>query len=176
MARSDDPLRAEYAGVDEVLGERLLATAETLTLHLPAHDREGPACHRHGDGWRLVDVEGALAYGGKLCRSCFRVHLEHLARDTTSPVEHRADDARETPSYDEIDAVVRADGGDLRVASLTEEVGRSTGGGSVYHVPTGDGSALCGVEIDVVDERELVESHFRPCSDCFDLDAVAGEK
>lgn len=169
MGRSDPArLRAEYAGVDEVLPEQLLANDETLTLHLPARDREGPECNGHGSSrWRLVDVEGALAYGAELCRNCFKMYLENLARDPSSPVE-RAAGGGVTTSHEEIDVVARADGGDLRLTTLTDRVARVTGSSTTYHAPTASG-ALCGADVNKIDKRANLPQ-YRPCKECFDVD------
>lgn len=170
MARSDPPrLRAEYGGVDEVLPEQLLANESSLTLHLPARGREGPACNRRvASAWRLVDVGGALAYGAELCRSCFKMHLENLARDPASPVERRDAGNAVTASYEEIDVVARADGGDLRLAALTDRVARVTGSSTTYHAPTPEG-ALCGADVNKIDERANLPQ-YRPCKACFDVE------
>ena len=57
------------------------------------------------------------------------------------------------------------------LTSLTERVGCVTGkrgSDRVYHAPTGDGS-LCGVSMDRVVDREILEGHYRPCGNCFDI-------
>lgn len=168
-----DRLRAEYAGVDEALPEQLLANDGTLTLHLPAAEGEGPECNGHGSsGWRLVDVDGALAYGAELCRNCFAIHLEHLARDPSSPVE-RAAGGGVTASYERVDVVARADGGDLRLTALTDRVARVTGKSTTYHAPTPSG-ALCGADVNKIDERENLPQ-YRPCELCFDVERVEEE-
>lgn len=164
---TDFRLRERYAGVFQAVPDELITLETTRTLHSPARDRAGPACSCQPDrNWRYVDARDAVRFGDELCHGCFRMLLEHRARDPASPVE-RVDSAADPAPDREIVTHATADGGSARLASLTEEVGRSTGGGSVFHAPTGDGSALCGVAIDIVSERELVESHFAPCSDCF---------
>lgn len=168
-----DRLRAEYAGVDEVLPEQLLANNETLTLHLPAAEGEGPECSGHGASvWRLVDVDGALAYGAELCRNCFSMYLEHLAREPASPVE-RARGEGVTSSYETVDVVARADGGDLRLTALTDRVARVTGSSTTYHAPTPSG-ALCGADVNKIDERANLPQ-YRPCELCFDVERVEKE-
>lgn len=164
MARSKRRLRDEYRGVDDATPDVLLALDGPLTLHLPAHDRDGPACSRsENHDWRLVETANALAYGGRLCHGCFELHLEHLARDAASPVE-RVDDGLEDLER------AKADGGRPgRLSTLTEKVGRTTGSSDVFHAPTADKRSLCGTKIDLVADREVLGNHFRPCKDCFDL-------
>lgn len=162
-------LRAEYDGVDEAIPDVLLALDGPLTLHLAAHDRDGPECRRSPDhNWELVDVDDASEFGGRLCRACFELHLEHLARDPSSPVERVA--RAEAVSHGEVAAAVeKADGGRLApLSSLTDRVARLSGSSSVFHAPTADG-ALCGAEVDTIDDRELLPG-YRPCKDCFDVD------
>jgi hypothetical protein len=161
-------LRAEYAGVDEALPDELLANEGTLTLHLPAADGEGPECNGYGEsGWRLVDVDGALAYGAELCLNCFSMYLEHLARDPSSPVERAAGDGV-TASYERVDVVARADGGDVRLTALTDRVARVTGSSTTFHAPTPSG-ALCGADVNKIDERGNLPQ-YRPCESCFDVE------
>jgi hypothetical protein len=169
MRDTDTKLREQYAGVLQAVPDAVLTLEQTRTLHLPARDRDGPACSCQPDrDWEHADTRDAIRFGGELCHGCFRMFLEHRSRDPGSPVE-RVDTDADTDPNPELVTHATADGGSARLASLTEQVGRSTGGGSVYHAPTGDG-ALCGVAIDIVSERELVESHFEPCSDCFGVE------
>jgi hypothetical protein len=167
---TDTKLREQYSGVLQAVPDAVLTLEKSRTLHLPARDRDGPACCCQPDReWDHVDTRDAIRFGGELCHDCFRLYFEHRSRDPGSPVERVDTDAAPDPNP-ELVTHATADGGHVRLTALTEEVGRSTGGGSVYHAPTGDGSALCGVAIDIVSKRELVESHFEPCSDCFGVE------
>ena len=165
---TDQKLRERYTGILDSLPDAVLGLDDTTTLHLPAHDRDGPACtHQPDRDWSFVDPRGAFRFGGELCHGCFRMHLEQLSRNPRSAVERVDADADPNP---EIVTHATADGGRAaRLSSLTEQVGRVTGGSKVYHAPT-DGGALCGKPVDVVTDRELLEGHYRPCSDCFDVD------
>jgi hypothetical protein len=163
------PLREAYDGVDEAVPDVLLALDGPLTLHLPAHDRAGPACIDEPDhNWELVDVDDAIAFGGRLCRGCFERHLDLLARDPTSPVERVA--GVEPVSHGEVTAAVaKADGGRRPpLSSLTDRVARVSGSSSVFHAPTAEG-ALCGAGVDTIVERDHLPA-YRPCQDCFDVE------
>lgn len=62
--------------------------------------------------------------------------------------------------------------GPAPISSLTERVAYNTGNGrtaNVYHAPTADG-ALCGVDPDRVVPREVLETHYRPCKLCYNLE------
>ena len=161
-------LRDRYDGAVEAVPDVLVTLEPPTTLHLPARDRAGPACVETPDReWQHVDSADAVAFGGELCRMCFTLHLEHLARDPSSPVE-RGDTTADVDA--EIVTRAHADGGrPAALTSKTDRVARVTGTSTVYHAPTPYG-ALCGVQTDDVLDRDLVEGHYRPCKDCFDLD------
>lgn len=166
---ADTKLREQYAGILDAVPDAVLTLEKTQTLHLPARDRAGPACSCQPDReWDHVDTRDAIRFGGELCHGCFRMYFEQRSRNPASPVERVDTDADPDPNP-ELVTHATADGGHVRLASLTEQVGRASGGGSVYHAPTGDG-ALCGESVDTITDRELLEGHFAPCSACFDVE------
>lgn len=167
---TDTKLREQYAGILEAVPDALLTLEKTQTLHLPARDRDGPACSCQPDReWELVETAGALRFGGVLCHGCFQMYFEQRSRDASSSVE-RVDGGGGSDPNPEIVTHATADGGQpARLSSLTEQVGRASGGEKVFHAPTDEG-ALCGQPIDVVTDRSVLNGHFRPCTDCFDVD------
>ena len=166
---TDTKLREQYAGVLQAVPDAVLTLEQTRTLHLPARDRDGPACScQPARDWEHVDTRDAIRFGGELCHGCFSMVLEQRSRDSGSPVERVDADADPDPNP-ELVTHATADGGHVRLTALTERVGRANGGGKVYHAPTDDG-ALCGEPIDTVTDRGLLEGHFRPCSACFDAE------
>lgn len=172
------PLRDRYDGAVEAVPEELLTLSPPKTLHLPARGREGPACTVASKrDWRRIDTDTGLAFGAVLCSNCFELYLEHLARDPSAVVE-RVDseavaeiDAERFPKVESA-ALALADGGRPSIASKTDRVARVSGASTIYHAPTADG-AVCGANVDTVEDRELLEPNYRPCKLCFDLD---GEK
>lgn len=171
MSRDTDfRLRERYAGIIDAAPDAVVTLDSSQTLHLPARDRDGPVCCCQPErDWTLVDTQDAIRFGGELCHGCFRVYLEQLSRDPSSGVERVDTDADADPNP-EIVTHAAADGGRRpRLAAYTERVGRVSGGGDVYHAPTGDG-ALCGEDIDTFADRERLDGHFRPCSKCFAVD------
>ena len=171
MARSNrELLREQYAGAVEAVPDTLVTLERSPTLHLPARDRDGPACSsRPGFDWFYADTEDALRFGGALCESCFKMYLELLARDDDTPVARLDTDADAQIDADaEVVTRIEADGGRSPLTSVTERVARVTGSSTVYHAPTASG-ALCGAEVNKTDERELLPQ-YRPCEVCFDVD------
>lgn len=140
-------------------------------------DRLEPACasRRSDTDWRFVQVDTARMAGLEPCRSCFGSVLEYLAADPDSEVAWRSESAAggsdvETDGAGDLFEPVPEEEEKPPLAALTDEV-KVTSGSQVFHAPTPDG-VLCGGTADYrVVDRAAVESHYRPCRDCFELEA-----
>lgn len=175
----EDSLLVRFTNVRGAMPANVVAKQSGERFHrqrVQADDLE-PACgsNRRRD-WRLVPVESARMGGLEPCRSCFAAVLEYLADDPDSEVAWRSESP--TAEYD-----VETDGaGDLfepvpdqedqpPLTALTNEV-KVTSGSQVFHAPTPKG-VLCGRTSDYrVVDRAAVEGHYRPCRDCFELEAA----
>lgn len=166
-------LRDEYTGVVDALPDVTVGSDVTGTLHRP--DGDGDAWCGILDDAEYHETEIALAYGGELCRGCFRASLEHLARSEESPVR-RVDGLDEAPSTDDVDpeTPIDADGRAIthagRLGSLTADVVVSRGSAATaFHAPDADGEPACGCDLESPHLRRVDHAppSTHPCRYCF---------
>lgn len=162
-------LLSRFTNTRHVFEERGVSScaSEVFHRHRAEHEEPTPACQRTArDDWEIVDVDEALKEGIGPCRNCWRPVLEYLAGEPSSPVEYREEcvdselDGQTSDDPLHRDRQPRAP----TLQSLTDEV--MINGGDAYHAPVDDGT-LCGRSDYRVVDRVAVESHYRPCRDCF---------
>lgn len=149
-----------------------------LALHANP-DAPKPACGASSpsEGWLTADPETFRRSGLTPCQRCYRPILEYLAREPTSPVEAQSvseampdastpSERLSEPIEDLFEPVVPHSSRSLSALTRTVLV---TSGSDVMHAPTVDGP-LCEHSGDYRRvEAVAVESHYRPCKDCFDV-------
>ncbi|MFW6382426.1 MAG: hypothetical protein ACOCZD_00115 [Haloferacaceae archaeon] len=170
---ADGSLLTRFRNPREALPDRAVAKPESERFHRSEAERAAPtpACQRvDSDDWRIVDVDEALAAGLTPCRACWKAVLEYLAADPDSPVAYRDPNATTEPTgHPSVRPYLpeRHESERPRLTSRTDKV--MIAAGSKYHAPAGD-ETLCGRSDYRVVDRAVVESHYDPCRNCFELD------
>lgn len=170
----EDSILCEYKNVTEVLPDTAVAKPTTEKFHRadPEEPTPTPACgcQRTDDDWILFDTSSALAATIEPCRGCFEPILQYLADEPESPVEYADGNGPVTPETEGVtERLTDAGSGEQSPAllTLTEKVSIAGAGASAYHAPTVDGT-VCGLRGLRIVDRDSVESHYRPCTTCFD--------
>ena len=149
-----------------------ISPPEATVFHRPdSDDATQPTCRTRATEYRAVDPADAMRWGCRPCTQCFASVLDHLARQPDSAVAFA--DAGELADAAETNTIA-ADGGHGRthqsLSSLTARVLYSTNG-KTYHAPNGEGEPLCGQSGEFFErDRKKIESHYRPCQACFDIE------
>ncbi|UPV75878.1 hypothetical protein M0R89_07420 [Halorussus limi] len=176
-----DGLLSQFSNVRVALQDRVVAKPGRSVFHRidPTADPDEPtATCRAGSAdtdWQAADLETVRRSGLEPCRSCYESILEFLAQQPESPVEFRTNSATDPceigPTEPSVfDPVVKPTVPAL--GSLTSEVLVQHSSTDVMHAPTPDGP-LCDQSGDFRRvERKTIETHYRPCRDCFDLDTT----
>jgi hypothetical protein len=157
-------LRERYTGIEAVLGDVTVARDISGRLHRPDEDGD-PWCRSTGEV-EYVETSIALGYGARLCKSCYRPALAHLARMEATPVE---DTAKPTPNPPAVEATPEFDKARPDpLGALTAEVLVATGGAGTFHAPSGDGTPFCGLSVTTTRrEPHKTPPSARPCRRCF---------
>ena len=175
--RRSGGLLQRFANARTALPDRAIAKPHSERFHRRRAEREEtqPACRGvTATDYKPVDVDEALRAGLDPCQDCWQAVLEYLAADAASPVEYRAADATPKPSAQTSEKPLPSETDDTErpvLSSLTEQV--MVAPRSKYHAPAGD-ETLCGRTGYRVVDRRAVETHFEPCTNCFDEDAIEG--
>lgn len=168
-------LLQRFANARSALPDRAIAKPNSERFHRRRAEKEEtrPACRRVSAGdYAPVNVDEALRAGLDPCQDCWQGVLEYLAGEPDSPVEYRAADATPKPSAQTSEKPLPSDTDDTErpvLSSVTERV--MVAPRSKYHAPAGD-ETLCGRTGYRVVDRRAVETHYDPCTNCFDEDAI----
>lgn len=176
QATVDADLRAEYAGVEELLTDRSIIVRTGDKLHRPAPGGEQPVCQAQANEWHLVDTDNALRLGLIPCRGCYERAVDYLADEVDDSGVERREDAptADGDTADALDAI--ADGGGVlssppKLTTKPEEV-LVASGGNIYHAPTPNGPLCNQYGSFRRTDREPLAGHRDPCKECFAVEAI----